>query len=223
MAKPVVGVTKYGNLNSYGLLADGLGLPSHIWCDIEEAVCHSIAKKTWSSYKTAERMLASFCKQSGLPLELPVTEKTLISFVHWLAYVKMAKAATISNYLAGIRKLHVMKGLETPNLRTELIQMIVKGRRNIEAASRLRGEPTKRQPVTPDILRLIKLRVREMEAETTDKLLIWAVCSILFHGAFRGGELLCQTESTFDPAFTLLRKDIVVNSCEQKTMHQFNC
>ena len=110
--------------------------------DLAEAVRHSITKKTWASYRTAERMLAKYMKENGVKMELPVEEGTLLGFIHWLAYIRKNSAATIKGYLAGIRKLHIIKGIEEPKLRTELVNMILEGRKHIEAGERLWGEQT---------------------------------------------------------------------------------
>ena len=42
------------------------------------------------------------------------------------------------------------------------------------------------------------------------RLLVWAVCLICFFGGFRIHEILSKTKRYFDPAFTLLGKDIKV-------------
>jgi len=206
----MAGVSKYGagGLTTPG--SSGLGLPTAIERDLMLTAGHSLSKKTWASYRTAERMLARYCKAVAAPMELPTSKQTIAGFVHWLIYVRNLKGDTVSGYLAGIRMLHIMKGLEAPDLRSDFIQLVLTGRKNQDAATRLRGGATsERQPVTPDILRLLKARIRETQHASTDKIVIWAVCTILFHGAFRGGELLANSTTTFDPAFTLLKKDII--------------
>jgi hypothetical protein len=140
---------------------------------------------------------------------LPTDESTILGFVHWLVFERNLAAASVSGYLAGIKKLHLVNGLPEPSLRTNLIKMVLEGKKNVEAACRLR-EGIKRKPVTPDIMLLLKARVRESDLANFDKLSIWAVSSLLFHGAFRGGEILCRSVSSFDPAFTLLKKDVVI-------------
>jgi hypothetical protein len=183
-------------------------LPEEVKKDLEHAASHSLAKNTWDSYKTAERLLATYCKENSIPFSLPVDDSVLLGFIHWLAYKREVKSGTISSYLAGIRKLYIVKGIPEPNIRTELVQMILQGRKNIEAGNKLRGPPTQRQPATPDILLLFKSRLFSWQTNNNDKVTIWTVATLLFHGAFRGGELLCKTTEQFDPAFTLLRKDI---------------
>ena len=189
-----------------------MGLPKNVINDLEDAAKHSLAIKTWSSYKTAERSLVLFCKSEKVTYVLPLQEATLIRFIHWLVYVRGKKAATVSSYLAGIRKLHIMKGMAAPILRTEIVKMVLTGRKNMEDSQRLRLGGHERQPVTPDILELIKARLRDWDTNGQDKYTVWTVATLLFHGAFRGGELLCRQKSEFDPAFTLLRDDIKVTA-----------
>ena len=187
-----------------------LGLPEDVVEDLEKAARHSLATKTWSSYKTAENLLIKFHKEEGLKFELPVSEVKLMGFVHWLAFKKGKKSSTINSYLAGIRKLHILRGMEVPNIRSEFMCMVLKGKSNMEASERLANAAQERQPVTPDVLELIKIRLKAWETCEADKQTIWTVCTLLFHGAFRGGELLCRKAAEFDPAFDLLRKDVLL-------------
>jgi len=206
------GTSKFGPSKDPEFEFQHLGLPAEVLAELEEMAKHSLAIKTWSSYKTAERSLMRYCKECKVKFDLPVSETVITGFVHWLVISKGVKSATVSGYLAGIRKLHIIKGLPAPVIRSELIQMVLKGRKNIEDAIRLRQGGNERQPVTPDILELIKIRLRAWEVAEIDKCLVWTVCTLLFHGAFRGGELLCKSSSQFDPAFDLLRRDIVLIS-----------
>jgi hypothetical protein len=188
--------------------------------DLSEAARHSIARRTWGSYRSAERLLAQFCKENNKPLELPVSESMVLGYIHWLAFERNLSAATISGYLAGIKKLHTIRGLPEPVLRTKLVQMVLEGRKNAEAAVRLRQDGLGRQPATPDVLALLKARIRESDMPNVDKITTWTVATLLFHGAFRGGELLSRTAASFDPAYTLLRRDIVIaeNSQTEKSV-----
>lgn len=209
-ATPRAGVSKYGHQEAGQFSFQGLNLPENVRHDLEEAASHSLAKGTWSSYKTAERLLAMYCSENKVQFILPVSDSVLLGFIHWLVYKRGVKAGTVSSYLAGIRKLYAMKNIPEPNLRSEQVQMVLKGRQNMESADRLRGHKQQRQPVTPDILLLFKNRLIHWESNNLDKVTIWLVATLLFHGAFRGGELLCKTADQFDPAFTLLRKDLVL-------------
>jgi len=206
-ASPAVGSAKY----TTGLakhIAFSSELPAQVVADLEHAASHSMAKRTWLSYRTAERTLAKYLKEVKQPLELPTSENTMLGFIHWLAYKKGLKAGTISGYISGIRNLHIMKGMEEPKLRSNLLKMVLEGRKNIDALNRLSGSKQERQPVTLDIMHLLKAKLSCWKAAAADKLTAWAICTLLFHGACRGGELICRSENAFDPAVELMRKDL---------------
>jgi hypothetical protein len=63
--------------------------------------------------------------------------------------------------------------------------------------------------MTMTVMRLLKEEIRRWQVELNQKLLVWAIATIAFHGAFRIHELLCKIETEFDPDFALLGKDIV--------------
>lgn len=144
---------------------------------------------------------------------LPVSEDTVISFLLWMISERGAKAATLNNYLAGIRQLHLARGCEAPVLRSNIVNQLIKGKSNMETADKRMASYTsavERKPITPDILLLLKARLAESDLAVTDKRMLWAVATSLFFGAFRGSELLARNESVFDPAFTLLAEDVKV-------------
>ena len=185
-------------------------IPHTIRKDLEELGAHSLTDKTWSSYKTAKRMLATCCRDNNIKKELPITESTTLIFIHWLATVRKLKVGTINNYLAGIRQLHIAKGMPDPNIRTETINMIVKGAQNKEARDRLANANTTRQPITEETMATLKKNLRNWNQSTTNQRLIWAVATCLFHGLFRIRELVSDREDEFDPAFTLLTENICI-------------
>jgi len=206
-ASPARGSAKYtaGLANNLNF---AVKLPEQVIADLKHAASHSMAKRTWLSYKTAERMLGRYLREMNQPFELPTKESTLLGFVHWLAYKKGLKAGTISGYISGVRNLHIMKGLEEPKLRSNLLRMVLEGRRNLDAIDKTSTTKQERQPVTKDIMHLLKAKLSSWQTQPVDKLTAWAVCTLLFHGACRGGELLCKSERTFDPAVDMLRKDV---------------
>jgi len=155
-------------------------------------------------------MLAKYLRAEGLKFELPVSEKVILGFIHWLAFKRGLKAGSISGYLSGIKKLHIIKGAEEPKIRTELVNMVLEGKKNMDAAARLSGPNSERQPVTLDIMKLLKAQLNTWQASPWDRQTAWLVCTLLFHSACRGGELLCKSNKVFDPAVDLLRKDITL-------------
>ena len=133
-ASAIPGSTKYGSGYASTLCNHALALPTTRLAQLAELTSQSLTKKTWSNYRTAEAMLAKCCKHNNIKKELPISEAT--TFILWLANESGAKAATINSYLAGVRQLHIMKGLEPPLLRTGLVKLALKGKAHKDAAER---------------------------------------------------------------------------------------
>ena len=209
------GSTKYGGENDNRMRMSGPELKESEWSELNELYSYGLSKGTWSNYKTAEKLLIECCIEKGIARELPVNENTVLAFVHWLALNRGVTSGTISNYLSGIRQLHVMNGVPDRNIRTERIKLLLAGIKNKEMAKKRSEGIDRRRPITPDILRLLKARVAESNMRGVDQRLIWSVSSIIFHGAFRIHELVCKVEGSFDPDFTLLGSDILIVSGSQ--------
>ena len=164
-------------------------LPKKVAADLEELGRHGLANKTWSTYSTAERMLSKFHREKKKKRELPLSEATTLEFIHWLATERKLSAGTINSYLAGVRQLHIAKGLPDPNIRSDMVNLILKGIKNKADAEKLRKNNIRR-PITKDTMALLKKRLRVWDASIKDRRLLWALATNLFHGAFRIGELL---------------------------------
>ena len=214
------GSTKYGGGSDERTKLTGPELEVEEWAELDELYSYGLSKSTWSNYRTAEKLLAECCTEKGIAKELPAKEGTILAFVHWLAVNRGASAGTISNYLSGIRQLHIMKGAAEGGIRTEKIKLLLAGIRNKEMAKKRSLGTEKRKPITMDILRLLKARLAESELRGIDQRLIWTVCTVCFHGAFRIHELLCKVENSFDPDFTLLGSDIQVAREKNQGEHE---
>jgi hypothetical protein len=205
----VTGTTKYGhqgNCNN-GFLCQ-LDIPEDIRKKLSKWGNMGLANGTWSTYRTAERLWWMCMKENKRRGELPATESDTAIFVSWLLHVRKVKAGTVNGYLAGIRQMHVVKGMQAPEIRTASINLILKGKKNAENIEKRRGEGIKRLPVTMDLMRIIRQRLRTWNKDSQTKLLVWAVSTLAFHGAFRAGEILAKEERIFDKDFTLLTEDI---------------
>jgi hypothetical protein len=139
---------------------------------------------------------------------LPVEEEVIVKFVLWLAESRGVGSGTISVYLSGIRNMHTVRGLEAPEIRTPQVDLMIKGLANKQATQKRLQGTGGRRPITPELLRLIKARLSESDMRLQDKRLVWAVCSVMYFGAFRGNELLCKVVGEYDPAFELCTQDV---------------
>ena len=113
-ATPRRGATKYGGQGNQLLDTSRRKISAAEARQLQELTSHGLTRKTWSNYATAERMLATCCRDNNIKMELPVSEDTVIKFLLWMIRVRKTKAATLHNYLAGIRQLHIAKGCPPP-------------------------------------------------------------------------------------------------------------
>ena len=222
----VRGSTKYGPSGGChpNLLSD-TGLPEGRRKSIAKYVNLGLSQKTWSSYRTAERMWRRCELETRQKLELPWGQPQTLFFLDWLLADRKVSAATASSYLAGMRKLHEIRGLTVPVLKDGLVNQVLKGKKNLEGVEKRSRENKGRLPVTLTIMKILKEAIRAWERPMKDKLLLWAVCTVAFHGSFRIHEILCRNETFFDPDFTLLRQDVTVDKVkidgiqETKVLH----
>jgi len=220
------GTTKYGETGgcTHQQLIN-LQLPEDTLKSLAHLGNFGIASGTWSTYKTAQKMLLECQKQTGHCMQLPVSTPGILTFINWLAVTKKVKVGTIRCYLAGLRQLHIINALEPPP-RSELAKLVLKGIENREGIEKRSDTSRRRLPITLSMMRLIKHLIKHTSFNSQDKSLIWACCTMAFAGAFRIHELLCKKESTFDPAFTLLTQDVTwsTNSKNSCTLHvQLKC
>ena len=177
---------------------------------------HSLTKKTWSSYSTAGKMLQNCCTETNTPLSYPLQENTIIIFIAWLNN-RGLKASSINSYLSGIRQIHLTLGLNPPLIRSDLVTQLLTGKKKLDFCS---GNPNPpRLPITPNLLRLLKVAISKDSLNKRDMRTFWLLSTLSFFGSFRMGELIGTSTRSFDPNFTLLQEDIVLNSTSINNKH----
>ena len=167
---------------------------------------NSKANSTWSTYRTAERLVLLCQKQEKIKFDWPMQTDDTLVFIYWLIEKRGVKVSSVNSYLAGVRQLHINKGMDPPKIRTELVKQTLKGRLNIERQTSTMDKT--RLPMTMALMDLLKERTRLWDSDPETKRLLWALSTLMFFGAFRISELVSTHEATFDPDKTLLGEDI---------------
>ena len=108
--------------------------------------------------------------------QLPASQDDITIFVEWLIEDRNVKAGTVKSYLAGIRQMHIVKGMDPPVIRSAGIQWVLKGKKNAENISARRTGQDGRLPMTVNMMKLLKETIRVLDEDITWKLLLWAVC-----------------------------------------------
>ena len=131
---------------------------------------------------------------------LPASEGTLIYFASFLA--RSVKHATIRNYLAAVRNMHIANGYHDPLRGKLVLQKVLRGILRCQGDTR-----ALRQPVSPQLLLAIKPLLRSWLCEH-DFLMIWAAFTLAYFGFLRCSEFTCPSVGHFSPHFHLARDDI---------------
>ena len=116
---------------------------------------------------------------------LPWSHETFCSFIVCCATEKL-KHATVKSYLSQVRSLHHLSGLK-PVQGYSTVHWLLMGLNNSNVQSR------RRIAVSPYLMRVLKIRLKNSKLEVIEKLLLWSIMSLLFHGALRSSEILSPT------------------------------
>lgn len=171
---------------------------------------HSLTAGTWSSYRTVGNQLEKCQISTGVQMVFPLDTRRVLVFVHWLFHTRKVTASTVNSYLSGLRYLHILKGIEIPVLRPPIVEGLIKGKHNLETIeNRQLGKP-KRAPVTLNVMKLLKIEIKNWDESRENKALVWSVCTLAFAGCLRIHEILCRKGKSFDPEVTLLESDVVI-------------
>ena len=212
LPKNIVGSTKYSE--EQGLFTIDSFKDIHVNKQLKavlvRAANSSLTIDTWSSYKTSWNQIILCGKELDCNMDFPISNKSLLTFIAWCAGRDLA-CGTIELYLSGIKKVHIVLGLTCPDLRPDLVKTIIKGLKNQE----FRFKKSKRLPMTPGTMFLLKHQLSRSNMETTDALMFWSACTAAFFGSLRLNEILCKKSSSYDSAFTLLRQDMTVVEDEE--------
>ena len=178
-----------------------LGLPK----EVEELVVSmgncALAQSTWRAYSTAERAARRCEEEVGILLRMPWGEKEAIIFTWWLMKRNLA-SSTITQYFSGIRNAHKRSCLEPKGLDSTLVKTMLKGKANTE-------EPRKQKiAMTPGLLLELKRFIIKCNLPLEDKMLIWAMATLMYSGSLRGGEIMGEEDDEFDPRNILMEEDV---------------
>ena len=169
-------------------------------------------------------MLATCERETNISMELPLSKENVLVFVAWMIDRNLS-ASTIQTYLGGLRQRYLQVGLDPSSIRSDLIRQIIRGRKHESLSVESVGECSFRLPVTPTVLKLLKMYIKKQDFDKAKKLMLWAICTVCFFGSFRISEILCKGKVKFDPLNSLLSSDICLIkttiSRESSTILQF--
>ena len=165
-----------------------LSLPAHFKKLLAKISNNSLARSTWSSYRTSLNKLDQYAEETGNSITFPTSKDTVLSFTAWLL-AKGVGTSTVNTYLAGVRQAHLTMGMEPPNLHTNLVNQVLQGKQNLENLDKLNKKNPCRLPMTIILMRILKKELKLTKLNDSDRRAVWAVATLAFSGGFRPGEL----------------------------------
>ena len=125
----------------------------------------------------------------------------ILAFVGWLISVRKVSSSTISQYLSGLRNVHLRSGVMPGNLRPDIVSAIIKGKEHEEQS---KPDKPPRLAMTLTVMKLLKHFLAVSSLCLEEKRLLWVVSCMAFHGSFRIHELLSREAEQYDSTTTLL-------------------
>ena len=109
---------------------------------LSNAANMAISENTKSQYRTAVRHIERIETELGIDMSLPFDLGKTLNYVGFLLNDRKCSSKTVSQYLSGIRKLHLCKGIDVASLRPQIVNLILKGREHWENVNdTLKGKP----------------------------------------------------------------------------------
>ena len=193
-----------------------LGLAPSLVLPLMQCANFSLAANTWKSYQTAERHIKRAEEHAGHKLVFPFSLKSTFIYMAYLLDVRKISGVTLEKYQSAIRMVHMQKGFFSPWLRPEIVKQIVSGAQNRDQLIQRMSGKQQRQPITINLLKTLKFRVKEANWSKAKKRLVWLICTLAWAGAFRIHELLAREAMHYDLTTTLLWQDITVAQTNTK-------
>jgi len=154
-----------------------LGLPPSLIIPLVNEANHSLSSNSWTSYETAERHVKRVEKVTGLKLEFPFSLKSTLAYIGFLLAPKESggralQGKSVEKYLSALRMMHIQKGHFSPWLRPEVVKQITRGACNRDQLKKRMEGKTGRMAMTPEIMKSLKIKLKESNVRKSRKRLI---------------------------------------------------
>ena len=165
-------VAKYNNTGSVSVeVFNRHGLPLEISQLLAQRANIALANSTKGCYETVKRNIVRCQNELECNLDFPWTITQTLNFIAYLIFTRKVKATTVSCQLSGVRMTHIELGYDNPNLRTPLVNLLLKGTEHWDSIQRkLTGSKT-RMPVTIDLMKVIKRKLFESNSDKFSKVI----------------------------------------------------
>jgi hypothetical protein len=176
------------------------------WDSVQkDLLAASLAKSTWSTHSSAMNCYETFMRTTDRTLEWPAQLDDICNFVSWALTVKLLKAHTVRTYVSSLNTVHKLKKLES-HCNDYVVQALIKGAENLELYN-LKSHSA-RKVMTLPLLKVLGHQIAVSDWSSDSKITVWCACVVAFFGSFRFGEILSNSEFSYNPAELLMWQDI---------------
>ena len=123
----------------------------------------ALSNNTKSSYNTVKRNIERCEIKLDCNLDFPWTITQTLHFIAYLIFTREVKATTVSCQLSGVRMAHIELGFDNPNLRTPLVNLLLKGTEHWDSIQKRLSGARSRTPVTIEMMKVIKRKLSESD------------------------------------------------------------
>ena len=104
-----------------------MGLPGEMSVQLACRANMALSANTKSSYATVKNNIAKCERELQCNLAIPWDIRKTIHFVAYLLFMRKVKVSTVNYQLSGVRMAHLERGFDNPSLRTDLVNLLLKG------------------------------------------------------------------------------------------------
>jgi hypothetical protein len=176
--------------------------------DFRNLMNSSVTGGTWGKYSSAFNAFTSFEAYNCTSYEWPLSTDVCRAFVVWGKSVRKWQHTTIKAYLAGLKFIHHLKGLQCSHLDSDpIILLLLKGAEH-QAFSNPSLSPTRRVVTFPMLL-LLANRIAKSDWDQVSKQVIYTAATTAFFASTRLGEILASAERQHSLESDLLWEDVM--------------
>ena len=116
----------------------------------------ALSNNTKSFYNTVKWNIVRCQEELSCNLDFPWYFSQTLHFIAYLIFTRKVKATTANCQLSGDRMAHIELGYDNPNLRTPLINLLIKGTEHWDSIQKKLSGSKSRTPVTIYIMKVIR-------------------------------------------------------------------
>ena len=166
---------------------------NHVQTQSRYLLTQSIAPSTATNYTSAMRSFHLFCNHYNLNMHPPSQQTLILYATHVSSY---SSHDNVKLHMSAIKHFTITAGHHLDFKNFHRLYLLLRG---IKRSQGKRFCLPKRQPITPDLLHLIRENLFNSTRPYEDKLMLWSAITTAFFGFLRVSEYTSTHRTKYDP------------------------